>query len=156
MTCNIMPDTGRTIRGFGHEDRADISLDESEVSKTVEEAFSKEFLGRVDEVVVFRALNSTIMRGFIEQKINKLEESTGKQIEVDEAIIAQIMEEGFHPDYGARRLNYTVDAVIGRALAELKINSSWDGITRIRVADSGEGEVCAVDADFDCNAPHKD
>ncbi len=40
---------------------------------------------------------------------------------------------GFHKQYGARRLNYAVDKVIGSTLADLKMNSNWDDLKRIKI-----------------------
>jgi ATP-dependent Clp protease ATP-binding subunit ClpA len=139
MTCNVLPETKSTIKGFGNQNELDAQSQETEIVKAVEDRFLKEFIGRLDEIIVFQPLNNEIMRGFVSQKIKKIEAAIDKSIEVSDGIIDKIMESGFHDHYGARKLNYAVDMIIGTALAELKMNSNWDELKHIRVMfDSNE------------------
>ena len=113
-----------------------------------EDKFLKEFIGRLDEIIVFQPLNNEIMKGFVAQKIKKIEDAIDKKIEVSEEVIDRIMESGFHDQYGARKLNYTVDMLVGTALAELKMNSDWDELTTIKVELNSGDQACAEAIEF--------
>ena len=121
---------------------------ESEIVKAVEDRFLKEFIGRLDEIIVFQPLTEEIMRGFVSQKIKKIENTIDKSIEVSDEIVKKIMESGFHDQYGARRLNYAVDMIIGSALAELKMKSNWDELTAIKVELDTEENAYAEGFEF--------
>lgn len=148
MTCNILPENKITIKGFSSEEQAPSSDYEEEAIIAVEKRFLKEFIGRVDEIIVFQPLNDKIMKGFVDQKIKELETAINKSIQVSDEVISKIVEFGFHQEYGARRLNYTVDMIIGKALAELKMNHNWDEIKKIKVLLDSDKKVYAEGIEF--------
>lgn len=158
MTCNILPETKSTIKGFGNQDELDAQSQENEIVKAVEDRFLKEFIGRLDEIIVFQPLDNEIMKGFVAQKIKKIEDTIDKKIEVSEEVIDRIMESGFHDQYGARKLNYTVDMIVGTALAELKMNSDWDELKSINIMVNSDESVYAEELDYksDIRATLKD
>jgi len=148
MTCNILPENKITIKGFSSEEQAPSSDYEEEAIIAVEKRFLKEFIGRVDEIIVFQPLNDKIMKGFVDQKIKELETAINKSIQVSDEVISKIVEFGFHQEYGARRLNYTVDMIIGKALAELKMNHNWDELKKIKVLLDSDKKVYAEGIEF--------
>lgn len=139
MTCNIGFEK-RIVVGIGEESHKGI---QKRVLKSIEEYFPKEFLGRIDEILVFNPLSNEMMEGFIEQKIEKLSKNIGKQIRISKEVTEKIKEYGFDKDYGARRLNYAIDTVVGRALADLKMDlaSDWDKLKSIEVEMGEDGNA---------------
>jgi ATP-dependent Clp protease ATP-binding subunit ClpC len=148
MTCNVLPETKSTIKGFGNQNELDAQSQETEIVKAVEDRFLKEFIGRLDEIIVFQPLNNMIMKGFVAQKIKKVEAAIDKKIEASKEVVDRIMESGFHDQYGARKLNYTVDMIVGTALAELKMNSNWDELTTIKVELNSDDHAYAEGIEF--------
>lgn len=146
MTCNIGFEK-RIVVGIGEESYKDI---QKRVLKSIEEYFPKEFLGRIDEILVFNPLNNEMMEGFIEQKIEKLSKNTGKEVRISKEVTEKIKEYGFDENYGARRLNYAIDTVVGRALANLKMNpaSDWDKIKSINVEMGEDGNAFCHPVDY--------
>ncbi len=137
MTCNVgLEHTIKTEKfGFGTSQGGNNWQEiENEIKKTIEETFPKEFLGRIDEVLIFRPLTDEVMEGFIQQKVKRLEGYLKKEILLSPEVIALIKEAGFDKKYGARPLNRAIDNIIGKALAELKLTrGDWDEIKRIQI-----------------------
>jgi ATP-dependent Clp protease ATP-binding subunit ClpA len=131
MTCNI-GFGNRPAIGFNTQEESFENI-KKDVLKSIEAYFPKEFLGRIDEIIIFKPLNNEIMEGFINQKLNKLMENIDKKIYIDNNVKEIIKREGFDSNYGARRLNYAIDSIIGSALAKLKMNSDWNNIKEIEV-----------------------
>jgi ATP-dependent Clp protease ATP-binding subunit ClpB len=95
--------------------------------------FPREFLGRVDEILLFKPITAEIMRAFVEQKIRQLEEITERRIYLTTAAFALLQEKGFSLEYGARDLNRAVDDLLGYRLAHLKLSVEWPSVKDIQV-----------------------
>ncbi len=101
--------------------------------EVAKETFPAEFLGRIDGVLVFKPLDIEIMKGFVDQKIKKLEEQNEKKLFLTEEAINLIIIKGFNKEYGARRLNHAIDELIGPILAECKHSRDWEKIEHISI-----------------------
>ncbi len=135
MTCNVGLE--HTIKkgtvGFAPSGEDNWKMVEREVRKKIEETFPKEFLGRIDDILIFRPLTDEIMEGFIQQKVKKIETLTGKEITLTNEVVQLIKKDGFDKKYGARPLNRAIDNIIGKALAELKMKGNWGRINKIKI-----------------------
>ncbi len=98
----------------------DYEMMEHEVKKILETSFRPEFLNRIDEVVIFRALDRgsllKIVDIQIEQLRHKLEERKIR-IEVSQKAKELLAERGYDPVYGARPLRRTIQQDIQNPLA---------------------------------------
>lgn len=131
MTSNIgarkLKDFGSGV-GFGTKTQ---KLQENENSKKVIEAalkkaFAPEFLNRVDDVIIFNALEKEHINKIIEIELKNLFDrihQIGYSFEISTAAKAFIAEKGFDQKYGARPLNRAIQKYIEDALAEKIINS---------------------------------
>ncbi|MEB3231409.1 MAG: AAA family ATPase [Leptolyngbyaceae bacterium] len=108
----------------------DSSDDESDrITHYIEEAerfFRPEFFNRIDHVVVFRALSFEAMGRITRRELDKLLEREGIQkrnllVEIDDAVIGQLLAQGFHPKYGARPLKREIEKTVIVPLATLLI-----------------------------------
>jgi ATP-dependent Clp protease ATP-binding subunit ClpA len=127
MTCNIGFERKNVIKIKDE----DFDEEKKDIIKSIENYFTKEFLGRVDEIIIFNKLTDKIIDGFINQKLNKLIEFNKKDIKIGEKLRNLIKEYGFSNEYGARRLNNIIDKYIGKVLAEIKYKEKWDEIKNI-------------------------
>ncbi len=79
----------------------------------VRRRFRPEFLNRVDEQIVFRALAPGDVRKVLEVQLAELAEGLladhGVRLDVAEDAAAWLAEEGYHPEYGVRELGRAVD-----------------------------------------------
>ena len=131
MTSNIgarkLKDFGSGV-GFGTKAQ---KMQEQENNKKVIEAalkkaFSPEFLNRVDDVVIFNALEKSDIDKIIEIELKNLFDrihQIGYSFEISASAKSFIAEKGFDQKYGARPLNRAIQKYIEDALAEKIINS---------------------------------
>jgi ATP-dependent Clp protease ATP-binding subunit ClpB len=86
----------------------------------VKASFRPEFINRIDEVVVFHALDekhiksiAKIQLGLLEQRLASLD----MKLEVSDAVLAELADTGFDPIYGARPLKRAIQSAIENPLA---------------------------------------
>ena len=100
----------------------------------INKEFPKEFLGRVDDILLFKPLTIDIMREFVNQKIHTLEKITGKKFQLSDTARELLCEQGFHPEFGARDLNRAIDNLIGYKLAKIRLSEFWDRVVSIDIS----------------------
>lgn len=120
-----------------------------EVQKAVDKAFRREFLNRIDQIVVFRPFEREQMRTLLDKELADALARRGLRgrpwaVVIDEAAYQFIIEQGFSPELGARPLKRAIDrhllaplatAIVGQAVPEgdqFLLVSSPNG-TRIEV-----------------------
>ena len=96
---------------------------EKEVKAILEKNFRPEFLNRVDEIIIFKALSPEVILKIVDLQIDELKERLQEKkidIEVSEEAKKVLAEKGFDLVYGARPLKRTIQREIQNPLA-LKI-----------------------------------
>lgn len=86
-----------------------------EVMDEVQRHFRPEFLNRVDEIVVFHALDETHIEGVTHIQINALLErirNLGIEATISEALVSAIAQEGFDPSFGARPIKRLIQRMV--------------------------------------------
>ena len=106
------------------------------VMAEVKNYFRPEFINRIDEVVVFHALDeknimsiARIQLGYLEKRLASLE----MKLEVSDAALAQIAAVGFDPVYGARPLKRAIQQMIENPLAKLILEGHFGPKDTVRV-----------------------
>lgn len=122
MTSNV----GAAIQTGGRPGFSDAGpgFHASNVAKALEREFRKEFLNRIDRVVVFRPLSRDTMRGILRKEIGSAFRRRGLRnrnwaAEWEESAIEFLLNEGFTADLGARPLKRAVERHLLTPLAEL-------------------------------------
>ncbi len=92
------------------------------VEREIGRAFRKEFLNRIDRIVIFRPLAREVMRSILFAQLEEAMHRRGLRhrhwvIEWDEAAIDFLLEKGFTPDLGARPLKRAVERYLLSPLA---------------------------------------
>ncbi|MGO3690604.1 MAG: ATP-dependent Clp protease ATP-binding subunit [Psychroflexus halocasei] len=134
MTSNVgarkLKDFGTGV-GFGT--KAQQSQKDENNRKVIEgalkKAFSPEFLNRVDDVIIFNALEKTDIEKIILIELEQLFEriaNIGYHLKLTDEAIAFIAGKGYDRQYGARPLNRAIQKYIEDALAEKIVNSDID------------------------------
>lgn len=134
MTSNIgarqIKDFGQGV-GFGTS--AKKSQEESHTKSVIENAlkktFAPEFLNRIDDVMVFNALEREHIHKIIDIELDKLYkriEDLGYTLTLTDKAKDFIVDKGFDRQYGARPLNRAIQKYIEDALAEEIINSNLE------------------------------
>ena len=131
MTSNIgarqIKDFGQGV-GFGTAAKKAQEGDHNRgvIEKALKKAFAPEFLNRIDDVVVFNALEKEDIHKIIDIELKKVIhriEDLGYKIELSKVAKEFIAEKGFDKQYGARPLKRAIQKYIEDLLAEEIVNN---------------------------------
>ena len=144
MTSNIgarqLKDFGGGV-GFGtasKKEQADAHA-KSVIESALKKSFAPEFLNRIDDVIVFNALEREDIHSIIDIELDKLLNrisDLGYTLNLSEKAKDYIADKGFDKKYGARPLKRAIQKYIEDALAEEIVNSKLT-----------EGDTIAMDFD---------
>tara|TARA_Y100000588_G_scaffold388192_1_gene487829 strand:+ start:83 stop:2629 length:2547 start_codon:yes stop_codon:yes gene_type:complete len=131
MTSNIgarkLKDFGQGV-GFGTAARKEQAEENAKgvIQQALKKAFAPEFLNRVDDVIVFNALDRKEIHQIIDIELKKLYqriETLGYHLTLSDKAKDFISDKGFDKEYGARPLKRAIQKYIEDALAEEIISS---------------------------------
>ncbi|MBL8488937.1 MAG: AAA family ATPase, partial [Rhodocyclaceae bacterium] len=117
------------------------------VMAEVKTHFRPEFVNRIDEIVVFHALDekhiagiARIQVGYLERRLARLEMS----LEVDDRALAELARAGFDPVFGARPLKRAIQERVENPLAKAILEGRFAAKDRVRVT-VGKGGTIAFE-----------
>ena len=116
MTSNLGAQEIQRLAGSPHDDI------KNAVMREVKDHFRPEFINRIDEIVVFNALDDKAIARIAKIQIDKLAarvEAQGVKLEVGEEATALVARAGFDPLYGARPLKRAVQELLENPVARL-------------------------------------
>ena len=122
MTSNIGSTHIQSMVGQPYEDIKDAVTDE------LKNYFRPEFLNRIDETVVFHALDAKNIESIARIQLQVLIERLQKMdlsMEVSEAAIAELAKVGFDPVFGARPLKRAIQQRIENPLSKLLLEGRF-------------------------------
>ncbi len=131
MTSNIgarqLKDFGQGV-GFGTATRVDNAAENSKsvIENALKKTFAPEFLNRIDDVIVFNALEKEDINSIIEIELSKLfarVKDLGYTLKLSDAAKAYVAEKGFDRQFGARPLKRAIQKYVEDLLAEEIITS---------------------------------
>jgi len=114
----------------------DPGLIKTAVMAEVKTSFRPEFVNRIDEIVVFHALDEKHIKDIAKIQLRYLEERLAKLeigLEVAESALAQLAKAGFDPVYGARPLKRAIQQTIENPLAKQILEGRFAAKDVIRV-----------------------
>jgi len=107
------------------------------VMAEVKTYFRPEFINRIDEVVVFHALDEKHIAGIAKIQLGLLEKRLAQLdmgIAVDQSALAELAQAGFDPVFGARPLKRAIQQQIENPLAKAILEGKFAAKDTIRVA----------------------
>jgi ATP-dependent Clp protease ATP-binding subunit ClpB len=134
MTSNL---GSHMIQSMAGDDPALIKV---AVMAEVKTHFRPEFVNRVDEIVVFHALDQKHIRDIARIQLRQLTDRLAKmemRLEVDESALEELAKAGFDPVYGARPLKRAIQQAIENPLATRILEGAFAAKDTIRVTFSG-------------------
>ena len=106
--------------------------------------FRPEFLNRLDEIVIFDRLSRKNMDGIVKIQLQRLEKRLAARkitLDLDEAAMKWLADEGYDPVYGARPLKRVIQRTMQDPLAELILGGEvLDGST-VKITAGPDGLV---------------
>jgi ATP-dependent Clp protease ATP-binding subunit ClpB len=115
---------------------ADYQVVKMAVMGEVKTQFRPEFVNRIDEIVVFHALDQRHIAGIARIQLQYLEKRLARLemgLEVSDAALASIAEAGFDPAFGARPLKRAIQERIENPLAKAILEGKFAAKDRVRV-----------------------
>src|SRR4051794_34281601 len=114
-----------------------------ELMEVLRGSFRPEFINRIDEIIVFRALTNEqlaeITKLLLDRLVRRLHAQGIEVVFTDEAI-ELIAHEGFDPEFGARPLRRTIQRLVENELSRMVLSDAISPGDRVTV-DALEGEL---------------
>jgi ATP-dependent Clp protease ATP-binding subunit ClpC len=107
------------------------------VMKEVERYFRPEFIGRLDDVIVFRPLSRENLESIVElelKKVTKRLQDHGLKIELTQEAKEFLIEKGTNTDFGARPLRRALEQHVEDPLSEEILRGNFKGKDLIKIS----------------------
>lgn len=137
--------------GFGakEDEKQDHERMKASVMEEVKRIFKPEFLNRIDETIVFRALNKDDMKKIIGIMVRDLQKRCKEQLQIDlvvrEAAKESIVEKAYDRKYGARPLHRKLQDEVEDRLADALIRGKIHTGDRVIVTTKNKEIIVSKD-----------
>ncbi|MCA9356077.1 AAA family ATPase [Candidatus Nomurabacteria bacterium] len=130
--------------GFtGNDGDIEYEQTKEKVNDSLREHFRPEFLNRIDEIITFDILSKDVIREIVKMRIGQIQKrliEKGIELEVKDAALDFLAQEGYKPEYGARPLNRLIQTKILNPVASGMISQNIDKKDKV-VVDMKKGEL---------------
>ncbi len=139
MTSNIGAELIKNQAGFGFGKKTPESNYEKmkdTLQKEVEHHFRPEFLNRVDDVIVFKALTREDLQTIVDYELVKVFKRLtehGLKLELSEQSKEFLIDKGYNPEFGARPLRRAIEHYIEDPLSEFVLAGKFKGKNLIKI-----------------------
>ncbi len=119
--------------GFNDEEKHDSGAEaafaraKETVMAELRQTFRPEFLNRIDDIIVFRALTEEDIREVARRMLKTVSarmETMGIHLDASDEAVAELAKEGFDPKYGARPLRRCIQSKVEDAVAERMLDGT--------------------------------
>jgi ATP-dependent Clp protease ATP-binding subunit ClpC len=139
MTSNLGADR---IQQFARQG-GDFEGLKEDLMQVLRQSFRPEFINRIDEIIVFRALDDRQLAEITRLLLDKLARRLRAQhieVEFTDAAVELLAHEGFDPEFGARPLRRTIQRLVENELSRMVLSGTVNEGDRITV-DAADGEL---------------
>jgi ATP-dependent Clp protease ATP-binding subunit ClpB len=152
MTSNIgsqLEPSGGEAAGRGGHSGTDAGIEDvgAAMRGQLQGFFRPEFLNRIGDIVVFRALGREQLHRIVDiqlERVRQLLEARSLSLRVSDAAKARLVEWGYEPAFGARPLERTIVRHVQDPVAEGMLSGAFTSGQTIAVDVEGEGESARV------------
>jgi ATP-dependent Clp protease ATP-binding subunit ClpC len=137
MTSNLGADRIQEYARTG----GDFEQLKDELMDVLRMSFRPEFINRIDEIIVFRALSSEQLANITRLLLDRLVRRMRAQridVEFTEEAVRLLAEEGFDPEFGARPLRRTIQRRVENELSRLVLSGGVQPGDKIVVSVAGD------------------
>ncbi len=146
MTSNVGANLIERDRALGFKSQESQAESYERMKKNImdelKKTFRPEFLNRIDEVIVFHALEMEHLKKIVDLMLSQLSKQLKEHdivLEVSEKAKEKLLEEGFSKEYGARPLRRAIQRLIENRLSEELLKGTIKKGQRVFI-DVSEGE----------------
>src|SRR5437764_220046 len=144
MTSNIGADMikggvqpfGLSGRGRGSQEEQSYTKMKETLMKEIERHFRPEFIGRLDDVIVFKPLDRSNLESIVEMELKKVMKRLiehGLKIDLTTEAKEFLIEKGTNADFGARPLRRAIEQHVEDPLSEEILRGAFKGKDTIRI-----------------------
>jgi len=139
MTSNIGAELIKNQSGFGFGKKtpeANYEKMKEILQKEVERHFRPEFLNRVDDIIVFKALTRENLQTIVDYELAKVFKRLtehGLKLELNEQSKEFLIDKGYNPEFGARPLRRAIEHYIEDPLSEAVLAGKFKGKNLIKI-----------------------
>jgi ATP-dependent Clp protease ATP-binding subunit ClpC len=139
MTTNAGAEAIKNESQFGFQkpdDDASYENMKGRVQEQIEKVFRPEFLGRMDDVIVFRHLTNDDLAGVVELELSKVRErlsDRGLRLILTPEAKKLLVKRGSNLDFGARPLRRAIENYIEDPLSEELLKGEFQGMDTISI-----------------------
>ena len=139
MTSNIGADLIKSQSGFGFGKKgpeANYEKMKEILQKEVERQFRPEFLNRVDDTIVFKALTRVDLQTIVDYELAKVFKRLtehGLKLELTDQAKEFLIDKGYNPEFGARPLRRAIEHYIEDPLAEGVLGGTFKNKNLIKI-----------------------
>ena len=130
------------VLGFQKSDSESMSaLMEGKINDALKKTFNPEFLNRVDDIIIFHALDKEHIAAIIDIRLEEFKARLALQdiqVRVTPGAKSLLADKGFDQAYGARYLERSIQKMLEDPLAEEILQGRFGEGSRIRVTKRGE------------------
>ena len=130
-------------KGKGNKDEQSYEKMKDTLMKEIERYFRPEFIGRLDDVIVFRPLGREHLEKIVELELNKVTKRLvdhGLKIDLTQEAKEFLIEKGTNNDFGARPLRRAIEQHVEDPLSEEILRGSFKGKDLIRISVKTEAD----------------
>jgi ATP-dependent Clp protease ATP-binding subunit ClpC len=142
MTSNLGSDViSRRSLGFGGDGGTDGAQLRDRIMSRLRESFRPEFLNRIDEIIVFRALDETQLRqitGLILEETKRRLHAQDITVDFTQDAVDLLAQRGFQPEFGARPLRRTIQREVDNRLSAMLLDGRLQPGQHVTVVREGD------------------
>jgi ATP-dependent Clp protease ATP-binding subunit ClpC len=124
MTSNL---GSERIRAYSGTDDDSFERLKEELMEVLQQSFRPEFINRIDDIIVFRALTESQLLDITRLLLDRLARRLHAQrveVEFTDAAVAFLAHEGFDPDFGARPLRRAIQRLVENELSRMVLSGA--------------------------------
>jgi ATP-dependent Clp protease ATP-binding subunit ClpC len=134
------------IFGFdrGRDEAGSYEQMKERLKVAIEKYFRPEFLNRLDDVIVFHALNKEDLKKIVDIELAKIRarmSDRGMELVLTDEAKDFLILKGYNPDYGARPLRRAIENLIENPLSEEILRNAFKGKDLVKVNVDGPPET---------------
>ena len=146
MTSNVGAETIKNQSALGfRRTSADQNYEmmKKQLMEEVERQFRPEFLNRLDDTIVFRALTRDDLQSIVDIELSHVHERVrerGLDMELSPEATEFLIDKGYNPDFGARPLKRAIENYVEDPLSEAMLKGTFRGKDKLLVT-LGNGKL---------------
>jgi ATP-dependent Clp protease ATP-binding subunit ClpC len=145
MTSNLGADRIQQYARTG----GDFEQLKEDLMQMLTQSFRPEFINRIDEIIVFRALTdeqlAEITKLLVDQVARRLR-AQRIEVEFSDEAVKLIAREGFDPEFGARPMRRTIQRLVENELSRMVLGSRLEPGDKVSVDADGDELIFEIEA----------